>query len=167
MKNPICLFLVVGIMLISSCQSQDGSKQTEEEKAVLTNSATNEKGKEAMRAKEGETTLLIINYVKDESKMEYEKFMNEIFFDLLLSSKKPLMKAQYNQTRWLSPTRQNEDGTWTYAFFMDPLVENGNYEFPPLFEEKYSKEESEKLIGQYESFMASPPQVHSLIQTRY
>ncbi|MBK8489303.1 MAG: hypothetical protein IPL49_00015 [Saprospirales bacterium] len=167
MKNPIYLFLVLGIILISSCQSQDESKKTDDEKAVLTNSATNEKGKEDMRAKEGETTLLIINYVKDESKMEYEKFMNEIFFDLLLTSKKPLMKEQYNQTRWLSPTHQNEDGTWTYAFFMDPLVKNGNYEFPPLFQEKYSKEESEKLIGQYESFMASPPQVHSLIQTKY
>ncbi|HFA47547.1 MAG TPA: hypothetical protein ENJ95_00860 [Bacteroidetes bacterium] len=167
MKNPVYLFLILGAILISSCQPEEKNKKMEEAKAALTNNTANEKRKEDMRAKEGEKTLLIINYVRGESKLEYEKFMDEVFFDLLLSSEKPLMKEQYNKTRWLSPARQNKDNTWTYAFFMDPLVEGGNYEFPLLFQEKYSKEESEKLIGQYESFMASPPQVHSLIQTKH
>ena len=164
-KNSIYLLLVLGFILLADCAAPE--KDHENGKAVLMNNAAVEKGKEDRRAKEGQNTLLIINYVREESKMEYEKFMNEVFFDLLLSSKKPLMKEQYNQTRWLTPSKQNKDKTWTYVFFMDPVVKNGDYEFLPLFQEKYSEEEAKSLIEQHDSYMASPPDIHALIQTKH
>ena len=123
--------------------------------------------KEVMRAKESGKVMMIINYVKDESKTEYEKFMNEIFFDLLSKSKNPLTKEKYQKTRWLTPSAQNENKTWTYAFVMDPLVENGDYGILPLFQERFSKEESEKLLEKYASFLAGPPDVHTLVQSKY
>ena len=111
--------------------------------------------------------MFVLNHVKDESKADYEKFMDEVFFDIILTTDDPVLKEQYQKTRWLSPAEQNEDNTWTYAFFMDPLVEDGNYDFPELFNRKYSEEESEKLVQQYESYMASPLEAHLLIQSEH
>ena len=105
--------------------------------------------------------------MKKESKLEYEQFMEDVFFTLIRNSSKPLMKDQYKQTSWLTPARQNKDKTWTYVSFMDPLVENGNYEFLPLFQEKYAKEEAERLMEQHNSFMASPPDFYPLIQSKH
>jgi hypothetical protein len=54
--------------------------------------------------------------------------MEEVFFKVLTASKAPQRAAQYQQTRWLTPAQQNEDGTWTYVFIMDPVVADANYE---------------------------------------
>ena len=55
--------------------------------------------KNNMRAQEGEDVLLIINYVKNEFKAHYEKFMHEVFFDILLKSDNPNMQNQFSKTR--------------------------------------------------------------------
>jgi len=144
MKNKILFLFLFGLPLCLSAQS-----------------------KETNRANEGEKVWIIINKVKAESKADYGKFMDEVFFDLLLDAKNPMMQKQYQHTRYLAPARQNKDQTWTFVFLMDAVVEGGNYEFLPLFMEKYSQEESEKLIAQYESFMAGPPEFHALVQTKH
>lgn len=74
------------------------------------------------RSKEGDQVWLIVNYVKAESKQAFEKFMEEVFFKALTTSKIPERAEQYQKTRWLLPAQQNEDGTWTYVFIMDPVV---------------------------------------------
>lgn len=123
--------------------------------------------KEQMRSQEGDKVFLIINQVKDASKADYENFMHDIFFPLVTTSKMEKMQEQYQKTRWLTPARPNKDSTWTYVFLMDPVVEGGNYQFEPLFEEKYSKEEAAKLIKQHESYMAAPPKFHALVQSKH
>ncbi|MCO6480204.1 MAG: hypothetical protein J5I94_26430 [Phaeodactylibacter sp.] len=120
-----------------------------------------------MRAKQGEDVWLIINYVKDEAKADYEAFMADTFFALLQKSKNEKTRQQYQQTRYLKPARQNEDGTWTYIFLMDPVVEDGNYDIPELFMEVHSEEEAQKLMEQYESFMARPAEFHGLLQSEH
>lgn len=50
---------------------------------------------------------------------------------------------------------------------MDPYVKDGNYQFEPLFEEKYSKKEAAQLIEQHNSYMAVPPVVHFLEQGKH
>lgn len=120
-----------------------------------------------MRAKQGEDVWLIINYVKDEAKADYEAFMADTFFALLQKSKNEKTRQQYRQTRYLKPALQNEDATWTYVFLMDPVEEDGNYDIPELFMEVHSEEEAQKLMEQYESFMARPTEFHGLLQSEH
>lgn len=145
MKNIICFNLFATLLLPIYSFSQD---------------------KADIRAREGEQAWLIVNYVKPESKQDFEKFMEEIFFDALTTSQAPQRAEQYRKTRWFTPARQNEDGTWTYAFIMDPVVAYADYEIEKLFQEKYSPEKSTELLRQYESFIARSD-FHVIVQSRH
>lgn len=116
------------------------------------------------RAKEGEKVWIMINKVKADVKEEYEKYMTDVFYDLLLTTQTAKLQEQYKTSRWLTGTKENEDGTWNYVFIMDPVVEDGDYRFEPLFMEKYEEEEAKKLIAQYNSFMAEPMTFYELTQ---
>lgn len=119
-----------------------------------------------VRAREGDQVWLIINYVKADSRQEFERFMEEVFFKVLTTSQVPLRAETYQKTRWLTPTQQNEDGTWTYAFIMDPVVTNANYEIEKLFQEQYSLEKSAELIQQYTSYIARSD-FHVMVQSKH
>lgn len=118
------------------------------------------------RAIEGDRVWLIINYVKAESKPEFEKFMEDIFFKALLTSKEPQRADQYQKTRWLMPAKQNSDSTWTYVFIMDPVVANSNYDIEKLFQEQYSPENSAELFKQYESYIVRSD-FHVFVQSKH
>jgi len=118
------------------------------------------------RAQEGDQVWLIINHVKADSKQGFEKFMEEVFIKVLTTSRTPQMAEQYQKTRWLTPAQQNENGTWTYAFIMDPVVANANYEIEKLFLEQFSPEKSAELLRQYESYIAKS-EFHVLIQSKH
>jgi len=118
------------------------------------------------RSKEGDQVWLIFNYVKAESKPEFEKFMEDIFFKVLISSKEPQRAEQYQKTRWLMPAQQNSDSSWTYVFIMDPVVANANYDIEKLFQEQYSPEKSAELFKQYESYIVRSD-FHVLVQSKH
>jgi hypothetical protein len=117
------------------------------------------------RSKEGDQVWLIFNYVKAESKPEFEKFMEDIFFNVLLTSKEPQRAEQYQKTRWLMPAQQNADSTWTYVFIMDPVVANADYDIEKLFQEQYGPEKSAELFKQYESYI-DRSEFHTVVQSR-
>lgn len=118
------------------------------------------------RSKEGDQVWLIMNYVKAESKQAFEKFMEEVFFKVLTTSKVPQRAEQYQKTRWLLPAQQNSDGTWTYVFVMDPVVATADYDIEKLFQEQYSPEKSSELFKQYESYIARSD-FHLLVQSKH
>ncbi len=117
-------------------------------------------------AREGDQVWLIVNYVKAESKQEFEQFMGDVFFKVLTTSLVPQRAEQYQKTRWLTPAQQNEDRTWTYAFIMDPVVANANYDIEKLFQEQYSPEKSAELFRQYESYVARSD-FHVIVQSKH
>ena len=118
------------------------------------------------KAREGDQVWLIVNYVKAESKREFEQFMEDVFFKVLTTSRDPQRAEQYQKTRWLTPAQQNEDRTWTYAFIMDPVVANANYDIEKLFQEQYSPEKSAELFRQYESYVARSD-FHVIVQSKH
>ena len=118
------------------------------------------------RAQEGDQVWLIVNYVKADSKQAFEQFMEDIFFKTLTMSRSPERAEQYRKTRFLKPAQQNEDGTWTYVFIMDPVVANANYDIEKLFQEQYSPEKSTELFKQYESYIARSD-FHGVVQSKH
>lgn len=121
--------------------------------------------KETMRAKAGEKVLLITHKVKAASKANYEEWIEKYMFGIILNDKDPTIQEQYLKTRFLTPNRQNKDGTWTYVFFMDPWVEDGNYNFVPMLEKEYAKEKAQQLFDDFLSYLAVPFEVTTLVQS--
>ena len=105
---------------------------------------------------------IIISYVKENSKMDYEKWMTDIFWTPMKTTQDPLLKKQFAATRWLTPARQNEDKTWTYCFIMDPIIENGNYDIDHYLVKTYGETKGKVYLQEYEGFMAFEGQFHAM-----
>ena len=123
--------------------------------------------KEQMRAKTGQDVWVIVTYVKDDSKSAFEQWAKTIFYPALQQSENPMHKAQLNATRWLEPAGQNEDKTWTYAWIMDPVVPDANYDIPLLLNTAYGEEKGKAHWEKYQTFWAKPVEAHVLKQTAY
>ncbi len=109
---------------------------------------------------------VIINYIKDNAKADYEKWMTDIFFKPMNNTKDPVLAQQNASTRWLSPARQNPDKTWTYVFLMDPIIPKADYDIENYLQHTYGEAQGKTYMKQYESFIASEPQVHVLNNDR-
>jgi hypothetical protein len=121
--------------------------------------------KEQMRAKNGDEVWVIVTYVKDGLKPEFEKWIKEVFYPALHKSQNPMNKLQLNSTRWLEPMHQNEDKTWTYAWIMDPVVPNGDYDIQTLLNKEYGEAKGTEHWVKYQTFWAKPVEAHVLKQT--
>ena len=109
---------------------------------------------------------VIANYIKENAKADYEKWMTDIFFKPMNNTKDPLLAQQNASTRWLSPARQNPDKTWTYVFLMDPIIPKADYDIENYLQQTYGETQGKTYLKQYESFIASEPQIHVLKNDR-
>ncbi|MFN7117474.1 MAG: hypothetical protein ACK4TA_11790 [Saprospiraceae bacterium] len=119
------------------------------------------------QAKVGEQVWLITVTIKNDQKSNFEKWINEVMYPALRNSKDKGKQDQLKSTRWLTPTAQNADQTWTYAWIMDPVVVGGNYEIPPFLKQVYGEELGQKHWEAYLSYLTKEPEVIALIQTNY
>ncbi|MBK9734297.1 MAG: hypothetical protein IPO92_04735 [Saprospiraceae bacterium] len=156
MKFTSVFVLIITIFLFSCGQETKNSK-----------SESISPSKEQMRAKIGEEVWIIVSYIKNDSKSEFEKWIKEIFYPALQNSKNPMNKLQLNSTRWLEPAHQNEDKTWTYVWIMDPVVTNGDYDIPTLLNKEYGEAKGTDHWVKYQTFWAKPTEAHILKQTSY
>jgi len=123
------------------------------------------KDKEFTRAKTNDKILIVIVKVKDEAKLEFESWIKDVLYAALYASESEMKKAQLKATRWLEPTAQNKDNTWTYSWIMDPLIPNTNYDIPRFLDLEYGEEIGKSHWEKYLTFMAAPPQSIVLNQT--
>ena len=123
--------------------------------------------KEQARAKSGEDVWVIVTYVKEVSKPEFEQWIKEVFYPALYKSEDPKTKQQLNATRWLEPSRQNEDKTWTYVWIMDPVVPNADYDILSLLNKAYGEEKGKAYWEKYQTYWSKPVEAHILKQSAY
>ena len=123
--------------------------------------------KEQTHAKTGEEVWVIVNYVKEDSKLAFEQWIKRVFYPALEKSQNPMTKEQLNATRWLEPARQNEDKTWTYVWIMDPVVPNADYDILNLLNTAYGEEKGKAHWEKYQTFWSKPLEAHILKQTAY
>ncbi len=106
-------------------------------------------------AKSGESVWIFLNPVKADKREQFEKFLHEIFWP----GAKKLSNADqkvFRQTRILHPTKQEADGTYSYFFIMDPVVEGGDYEIPSLLKKMYGETKGMEYNALFESSLAGP-----------
>lgn len=107
------------------------------------------------RAAAGETVWMVYNFVKPESRQAYERFLHDVFWPMgeRLEGSDLERKRAFSHTRILHPTAANEDGTYTYAFVMDPVIEGAEYRILRLLQKGYGEAEGERIFR--EQFLGS------------
>ena len=78
---------------------------------------------EAQGAVEGQRMWVRIETIKADKREEFERFVHTI----LRPAVERVEPAMARQVRFLHPRAANADGTYTYVFLMDPLVEGYDY----------------------------------------
>lgn len=132
-----------------------------------TNAAPNTATNEQVRAKAGQDVWIVVTYVKDAARPEFEKWVQEVFYTALQKSANPMHQDQLNNTRWLEPASQNEDKSWTYVWIMDPVVPKADYDIPTLLNATYGEVKGKEHWEKYQTFFVKGPEIHTLKQTGY
>ncbi len=92
--------------------------------------------RKTIRAVEGERVVVWVNHVKADKWEQHQHFVH----DILMPATEKVDAPVYRHTRFLHPGQQNEDGTYTSAWLMDPLLEDGDYDIPSLLKKAYGEE---------------------------
>lgn len=118
---------------------------------------------ETIRARNGELVWVLLNHVKADKREEHENFVENI----LIPAAEKIDTTALRHTRFLHPTEQNEDGTYTYVFLMDPVIEGAEYEIEILLTKAYGEEKAKEYGQQWDDSLASPQVAYSLIQSKW
>jgi hypothetical protein len=107
-------------------------------------------GAPAGRVAPGREVWIIANHFQPDQRERFEAFTRE-FWGLgnALGQTDPVVERTFSQTRVLHPTRANEDGTYTYFFLMDPVVDGANYSIAHLLERAASPEDARRLWREF------------------
>jgi hypothetical protein len=117
--------------------------------------------RELIRAAEGERMWVLLNHVKADKWEQHEHFVH----DILVPAIEKVEPSALRHTRFLRPAEQNEDGTYTSVFLMDPLVGGAGYDIPSLLEKAYGEDKAEEYIQLWGESLVSPQVGYDLIQS--
>ena len=123
---------------------------------------TSEQGpRETVRAVGGERMWIRLNHVKADKRELFERYIH----DILQPAVEQVEPAMFRQVRFLHPTAPNEDGTYTYVFLMDPLIEGADYGIRNLLKRAYGDEQAAAYDQMWDEAVASPQAGYELIQS--
>ena len=124
-----------------------------------------------LRAAEGDTVWILLNYIKADKRDQFNKFM-EFFCNFIveLSEDGKISEREYKNfqaIRLLDSTRQNEDGTYTYIFMADPWIGGVNPGFVYYLRKKLSEEETKKYVQIWRECLDRPQVSFKSIQMKW
>lgn len=118
---------------------------------------------ENMRAREGEPMWVLINHIRPEKRKAFEHFLDAV----LMPATAHTHPEVFSKTRVLYPSVPNEDGTYTYIFLMDPLVETGEYNISHILYDFYKPELADEYLKIWEEAQASPQVEYDVVQSAW
>ena len=124
---------------------------------VLENSSP----QKAVRAAEGQKMWVLLNHIKADRCAQFERFVH----DILMSAGEKVDPAAFRHTRFLHPAEQNEDGTYTSVFLMDPLIKGADYNILNLLKKAYSEDKAEEYYQLWIDSLASPQTGYEVTQS--
>lgn len=105
---------------------------------------TNNPAPQARATADG-TVWIIANYVKADKVAQFEEFNLKI----LKPAGDEVAPELAKTVRFLKPSKQNLDGTYTYFYLMDPALNNESYEIAKILTAKYGKEKADEYYKMY------------------
>ena len=116
---------------------------------------------QTMRAVEGERMWVLLNHVEADKWEQHQRFVH----DVLVPAMEKVEPFALRHVRFLHPAEQNEDGTYTSVFLMDPLVEDADYDILSLLTKAYGKEKAEEYVQLWGENLAGPQVGYDLFQS--
>ncbi len=117
--------------------------------------------RETIRAAEGEQMWVLLNHVKADKWEQHEHFVHNI----LMPATEKVDPAAFRHTRFLHPAEQNEDGTYTSVWLMDPVIEGADYDFLSLLKKAHGEDKAEEYVQLWNESLVSPQVGYELIQS--
>jgi uncharacterized protein (TIGR02246 family) len=120
----------------------------------------------AARAQVGQRVWVVPNTVKADKRAQYERFLEESFMPAVRqqAQRDPKTAEALRNTRRLTPSGPDEDGNYTYAFVMDPVVEGFDYEMLSILTKAYGKDDAQRRYRQFRDSLAHDVQEHAFVQ---
>ena len=142
MKVLINFFVIFTIILIIGCEPNSPKSQ-------------------AIKAKSGEQTMVVLNHIKFDKKEEFNSILfNEVMpayyaYEDSSAEKNKLNDMAAKSMRILLPGNMNEDSTWTFIMFADPLYDGALYTIGEPLYQKYGEEGAKEVFARWNDCFAS------------
>ena len=142
MKVLINFFVIFAIILIIGCEPNSPKSQ-------------------AIKAKSGEQTMVVLNHIKFDKKEEFNSILfNEVMpayytYEDSSAEKNKLNDMAAKSMRILLPGDMNEDSTWTFIMFADPLYDGALYTIGKPLYQKYGEEGAKEVFARWNDCFAS------------
>ena len=142
MKVLINFFVIFAIILIIGCEPNSRKSQ-------------------AIKAKSGEQTMVVLNHIKFDKKEEFNSILfNEVMpayyaYEDSSAEKNKLNDMAAKSMRILLPGNMNEDSTWTFIMFADPLYDGALYTIGKPLYQKYGEEGAKEVFARWNDCFAS------------
>ncbi len=96
--------------------------------------------------------------------------MHEIFFDKALNRSNKLTpqdRQAFRQTRILHPVAPEADGTWSYIFFVDPVLNGVDYGIEPMLVKIYGEAKAKEYMQLLSETDAGEQKSYRTVQSRH
>ena len=127
----------------------------------ITGCASNISNGQNVKAKSGEKTMIVLNHIKFDKKKEF----NDILFTEVMpayyaykdssAEKNKLNDMAAKSMRILLPSNMNEDSTWTFIMFADPIYDGALYTIGKPLYQKYGEEGAKEVFARWNDCFAS------------
>ena len=141
MKVLINFFVIFAIILIIGCEPNSSKMQV-------------------IQAKSGDQTMVVLNHIKFDKKEEFNSILfNEVMpayyaYEDSSAEKNKLNDMAAKSMRILLPENMNEDSTWTFIMFADPLYDGALYTIGKPLYQKYGEEGAKEVFGRWNDCFA-------------
>ena len=119
--------------------------------------------REDIRAHEGEDVWVMLNHIRTERREAFEHFLHVVLMPAIANTH----PDTYNKVRVLHPAKPNEDGTYTYIFLMDPVLQGADYEIGNILNEYYKSDLANEYMKIWEDALASPQVGYYMTQSAW
>ena len=119
--------------------------------------------RQTVRAVNGERMWIRLDHVKADKRELFERYSHEI----LRPAVEQVEPSMFRQVQFLHPTEPNEDGTYTYVFLMDPLIEGADYDISESAEKRYGDAQAAAYDQMWDEAVASPQTGYKLLQSSW
>jgi hypothetical protein len=115
------------------------------------------------RAAQGQPVLVCVSTIKADKRDDFRRYLDEV--------KGPAVRAikpdVHASVRLLEPSQPNADGTWTFIWLMDPVVEGEDYEMEPMYEAFYGQAHVAERMREWDECHASEQVCYELVQSTW
>jgi hypothetical protein len=114
-------------------------------------------------ARPGETMWVLLNHIKADKREQFERFVREVLEPVA----KQVEPNTVRHVRLLLPTAPNEDGSYTYIFLMDPVIDGADYTIIGTLAKIHGQEAAEGYRREFEACFAQPQIAYEVVQSPF